>query len=70
MIARRWQSVCLLFDLVLAGTFFEGDLVKVSTAGYEQLGCLDSYVDLRHLVSGCGCEEAGSSERYGEMLEC
>ena len=27
------------------------------------------YVDLRHLVSGCGCEEAGSSKRYGEVSE-
>jgi hypothetical protein len=27
------------------------------------------YVDLRHLVSGCGCEEAGSFQRCGEVLE-
>jgi hypothetical protein len=39
-------------------------------AGYVKLGCVGSYVDLRHPVSGCGCERAGSPKRYGEMLEC
>jgi hypothetical protein len=38
-------------------------------AGCEQLRSVESYVDLRHLVSGCGCEEAGSSKRYGEVME-
>jgi hypothetical protein len=31
---------------------------------------MDPYVDLRHLVSGCGCEKTGCSKRYGRMLEC
>jgi hypothetical protein len=38
-------------------------------AGCEQLRSVSSYVDLRHLASGCGCKEAGSSKRCGEVLE-
>jgi hypothetical protein len=40
-------------------------------AGYERRqGCVGSYVDLRHLVSGCGCEKTGSSIRCEERLKC
>jgi hypothetical protein len=39
-------------------------------AGYERQGCVGSYVDLRHLVSGFCCEKAGSSIRCEERLEC
>jgi hypothetical protein len=39
-------------------------------AEYERQVCIGSYVDLRHLVSGCGCEKAGSSIRCGGRLKC
>ena len=56
----------LVLDLAaLVGAVLLG-LLQLVLAGTV----LEGDVDLRHLVSGCGCEKAGSSIRYGEMLEC